>query len=79
MLVKLKDELDRYHHRRLQAYGALYMVADPSDVKRFPYVHDDRVVRRARGYEAKSIATGETCLLDIDLVEIYKEADHELI
>lgn len=79
MFVKLKDELDRYHHKRLQAYGALYTVVDPSDVKRFPYVRDDRVVRRVRGYEAKSIATGETCLLAIDRVEIYKEADHELI
>lgn len=72
MFVKLKDKLDRYHHKRLQAHGALYTVADPSDVKRFPYVRDDRVVRRVRGYEVKSIATGETCLLAIDLVEIYK-------
>ena len=69
MLVRLKDDLDRYHKRYLKAHGHLYVVTTPDETHRNPYVHDDSVVRRANSYEAKSIATGAICLLSKDYVE----------
>lgn len=79
MLIRLKEELDRFHRKQLREHGALYIVADPDYVSMLPYLHDDDSVKRSRGYSAKSIATGETCHLSRGMVEEYKGADDVLI
>lgn len=79
LFIRLKDRdlLDRYHKKRLDTHGSLYIVNDPDKTSRVAYVHDDREVRRATLYEARSIATGVVCTLAPEYTEEYTDAVQE--